>query len=135
MAQVVAGRGSSQLGLPGAGKTRVGAVSGPTRPRRCLRALAWGITLQLAAAAAAAQPLDDYINPDRPGIADGSNVVGTGHIQVETGLQREYRSSNGAQSRTLFLPTVGQGSAHRGRKPDLADEGRAAVLPPARQRP
>lgn len=74
--------------------------------RRCLRALAWGITLQLAAAAAAAQPLDEYINPDRPGIADGSNVVGAGRNQVETGLQREYRSSDGAQSRTLFLPTL-----------------------------
>lgn len=74
--------------------------------RRCLRALAWGITLQLAAAAAAAQPLDDTINPDRPGIADGSNVVGAGRIQVETGVQREYRSSNGVQSRTQFLPTL-----------------------------
>lgn len=74
--------------------------------RRYLRALAWGITLQLAAAAAAAQPLDDTINPDRPGIADGSNVVGAGRIQVETGLQREYRSSNGVQSRTQFLPTL-----------------------------
>jgi hypothetical protein len=68
--------------------------------------LTLGITVQLAAAAVAAQPLDDYINPDRPGLADGSNVVGAGHIQVETGLQWEYRSSNGTQSRTLFLPTL-----------------------------
>lgn len=58
------------------------------------------------AAAAAAQLLDDYINPDRPSLADGSNVVGAGRIQVETGLQREYRSSNGTQSRTLLLPTL-----------------------------
>lgn len=67
---------------------------------------ALGITVQLAAAAAAAQAPDDYINPDRPGLADGSNVVGAGRIQVETGLQREYRSSNGMQSRTLFVPTL-----------------------------
>lgn len=84
----------------------VGGACGPARPRRCPWALAWGITLQLVAATAAAQPLDDYINPDRPGIADGSNVVGAGRIQLETGLQREYRSSNGVQSRTLFLPTL-----------------------------
>lgn len=74
--------------------------------RRCVRAPAWSIALQLAVTVAAAQPRDDYINPDRPGIADGSNVVGAGRIQVETGLQREYRNSNGAQSRTLFMPTL-----------------------------
>ena len=31
---------------------------------------------------------DDLINPDRPGIADGSAVVGTGVVQLETGIDR-----------------------------------------------
>lgn len=75
-------------------------------PDRRLKALALGITLQLVAAAAAAQPFDDYINPDRPGIADGSNVVRAGRIQVETGLQREYRSNDGKKSGTLLVPTL-----------------------------
>ena len=75
---------------------------------KLLQALVLGITFQLTAAAYA-QPADaddDYINPDRPGIADGSNVVGAGRIQVETGIQQEYRSSDGNHARTLFLPTL-----------------------------
>lgn len=71
--------------------------------RRCWE-LALGITVQLAAAAAVAQPVDDNINPDRPGLADRSSVVGAGRIQVETGLQRDNRTSNGTQPRTLFVP-------------------------------
>ncbi|EWS56569.1 hypothetical protein X551_00563 [Methylibium sp. T29] len=50
------------------------------------------LALQLAAAAAA-QPVDDTINPDRPGLADGSNVVGAGRVQVETGLQFRVESN------------------------------------------
>lgn len=88
------------------GKTRIPTGASTMEPHRPLKALALGIAVQLAAAAAAAQPHDDYINPDRPGIADSSNVVGAGRIQVETGLQRERRSIDGKQSRTLFLPTL-----------------------------
>ena len=33
----------------------------------------------------------DYINPDRPGLTDGSNVVGAGYFQIETGMQQEFR--------------------------------------------
>lgn len=47
---------------------------------------------------------DDYINPDRPGIADGSNVVGGEHFQVETGIQQELR--NGGHDRTRLVPTL-----------------------------
>ena len=50
------------------------------------------LALQLAAAATA-QPVDDTINPDRPGLADGSNVVGAGRVQVETGLQFRVESN------------------------------------------
>ena len=32
---------------------------------------------------------DDLINPDRPGIADGSQTVGRGTFQLETGIDRE----------------------------------------------
>lgn len=59
------------------------------------------LALQLAAAAAA-QPVDDTINPDRPGLADGSNVVGAGRVQVETGLRQDDRSGKGTRFRTLL---------------------------------
>jgi hypothetical protein len=32
---------------------------------------------------------DDLINPDRPGIADGSQTIGRGTFQLETGIDRE----------------------------------------------
>lgn len=72
-------------------------------------ALGIGASLQIAASAYAAPAdanVNDYINPDRPGIADGSNVVGAGRFQIETGLQQEYRSSDGGHARRLFLPTL-----------------------------
>lgn len=69
--------------------------------RRRWRELGLTLALQLAAAAAA-QPVHDTIHPDRPGLADGSNVVGAGRVQVETGLQRDDRSSNGTRFRTLL---------------------------------
>lgn len=53
---------------------------------------------------ALAGPDDDYINPDRPGIADGSTTVGHGHFQIETALQREFRQ--GGDDRTTFIPTL-----------------------------
>lgn len=53
---------------------------------------------------ALAGPDDDYINPDRPGIADGSTTVGRGHFQVETAFQREFRQ--GGDDRTTLIPTL-----------------------------
>jgi hypothetical protein len=35
-------------------------------------------------------PDADLINADRPGIADGSNVIGARRLQIETGLQEEF---------------------------------------------
>ena len=49
---------------------------------------------------------DDLINPDRPGIADGSSVIGRGRFQLETGLQYEFRNSGGDDERTVFIPTL-----------------------------
>ena len=73
------------------------------------RAAALGLGLVLLApmsAQAQADAAGDYINPDRPGIADGSNVVGAGRFQIETGIQEEFRHSGGASDRTLLLPTL-----------------------------
>ncbi|MBN8848055.1 MAG: hypothetical protein BGO24_18930 [Sphingomonas sp. 67-36] len=53
---------------------------------------------------AAAEPDDDHINPDRPGIADGSTTVGRGRFQLETAFQRELRE--GGDGRTTFVPTL-----------------------------
>lgn len=45
---------------------------------------------------------DDLINPDRPGIADGSTVVGGRRFQIETGLTYEKRPG----SWDLQFPTL-----------------------------
>jgi hypothetical protein len=69
-----------------------------------LNALSAGLLLTLSPGALAQE--DDYINPDRPGIADGSKVVGDGRFQIETGIQRELRNNDGLNERRLFLPTL-----------------------------
>ncbi len=48
----------------------------------------------------------DDANPDRPGIADGSSVVGTSYWQVESGLQREWRRDGDARERLTYVPTL-----------------------------
>jgi len=48
----------------------------------------------------------DLINADRPGIADGSTVVGTGTIQIESGIQEEFRRSGDSREHTFFVPTL-----------------------------
>lgn len=53
-----------------------------------------------------AQNQEDYINPDRPGIADGSEVVGAARAQLETGVQREVRRAGDDPERKTFLPTL-----------------------------
>ena len=58
------------------------------------------------AQAAYGQQESDYVSSDRPGIADGSEVVGAGRVQLETGLQRErYRAGDDPERKT-FLPTL-----------------------------
>lgn len=74
------------------------------------RALALGVVLApliVQAAQAQSEETDGGdINPDRPGIADGSNVVGAGRFQIEAGVQREVRHTDGASDRSLFIPTL-----------------------------
>ena len=54
----------------------------------------------------AAAAAGDAINADRPGIADGSMVVGSGRFQIETGLQQEFRDRLGEKTHTVFVPTL-----------------------------
>lgn len=79
-------------------------------------ALALGVTL--GAPGAHAQQADDAIQPDRPGFADSSEVVGPGRMQIETGLQREVSRAGDHPERKTFLPTllrVGIGERLEGR--------------------
>lgn len=45
----------------------------------------------------------DLINPDRPGIANGSAVVGPGIFQVEVGLERDHGSDGKSIATPLLL--------------------------------
>jgi hypothetical protein len=49
---------------------------------------------------------DDLINADRPGIADGSTVVGPKTFQLESGIQLEFRRSGDIREHTFFVPTL-----------------------------
>ena len=49
---------------------------------------------------------DDLINPDRPGIADGSTVIGAKKIQFEGGLQLEFRHQDSTREHTQFVPLL-----------------------------
>jgi Putative MetA-pathway of phenol degradation len=59
-----------------------------------------------AASGAHATSGDEQLNPDRPGIADGSAVVGAGRWQVETGFQAELRRLGGSTEHTYLVPTL-----------------------------
>ena len=48
----------------------------------------------------------ELINPDRPGIADGSRVIRARAFQVETGWQEEFRQRDGLKTRMVFIPTL-----------------------------
>jgi hypothetical protein len=71
------------------------------------------ITLVGAVSAAAQSPTpsqetedQDLINPDRPGIADGSTVIGPQRIQIESGIQEEFRRDSDTHTHTFFIPTL-----------------------------
>jgi len=70
--------------------------------------LAGGLLISVGCHAAdpSASADQDYINPDRPGIADGSNVVGTGRFHAEIGLQYEYHRDALGHLQLMFLPTL-----------------------------
>jgi hypothetical protein len=54
----------------------------------------------------AAADSTDLINPDRPGIADGSRVIRRGQLQLEIGVQRERRHSGDIGTTTTFVPLL-----------------------------
>jgi hypothetical protein len=51
-------------------------------------------------------PDEDLINADRPGIADGSSVVGPKTFQIESGVQQEFRRRGDNREHTFFVPTL-----------------------------
>ena len=59
----------------------------------------------LASTIAAAQP-EEPINAGRPGIADGSKVVGLGRFQVELGVQDEFRRAAGVSDHRAAVPLL-----------------------------
>ncbi len=78
-------------------------------------ALAWvGTSVCAQTPAKSASPSDekkgeappDYINADRPGIADGSTVIGPKRFQLEIGYQNEFRKMGTDTDRTQFFPTL-----------------------------
>src|SRR5438552_3075145 len=74
-------------------------------PRSMRLPLATAMML-VALSASAAWADEDYANPDRPGIADGSNVVGKGRFQIEQGFQDSLSDTGGVHDRLINLPTL-----------------------------
>ena len=85
-------------------------------------------TLLLAAFAAGAHAAaDDSISTDRPNVAESSQVVGKGRLQLETGLQWERLRSDALHERSLTTPTllrIGLGDSSELR---IETEGRGIV--------
>jgi hypothetical protein len=48
----------------------------------------------------------DPINPDRPGIADGSRVIRRGQLELEIGVQQERRHEGDTRTTTTFVPLL-----------------------------
>lgn len=65
-----------------------------------------GLVMVLLAALGSAPAWADDINPDRPGIADGSGVVGAARLQIESGLQREWRRDGDERERLTYVPSL-----------------------------
>ena len=63
------------------------------------------LTIALAAGNAA-HAADNVINPDRPGVVESSQVVGSGIMQIETSLGEERNDEAGIDERTYTTPTL-----------------------------
>jgi hypothetical protein len=64
------------------------------------------MALSFAASSAHAGDDDDSIDPDRPGFAESSAVVGEGRVQLETSIQWERQRGDAEHTRTLSTPTL-----------------------------
>jgi hypothetical protein len=62
--------------------------------------------LCLACSGTAGAAEDDAISPDRPSVAESSQVVGKGRFQLETGLQWDRLRDETVHERTLTTPTL-----------------------------
>ena len=62
--------------------------------------------LCLAHAGTAGAAEDDAISPDRPSVAESSQVVGKGRFQLETGIQWDRQRDQDVHERTLSTPTL-----------------------------
>jgi len=71
------------------------------RPTRILLAALCSLAVANAHAAD-----DDTLSTDRPGVAESSQVVGEGRVQLETGAQWERLRNDDEHSRTLSTPTL-----------------------------
>jgi hypothetical protein len=60
----------------------------------------------LALSAPLAHADDDAINPDRPNVANSSQVVGAGRVQLEIGAQWDRQRDDDVHTRTLTTPTL-----------------------------
>jgi len=58
------------------------------------------------AAATAPESNIPTFNPDRPGIADGSTLVGPQKFQIETGIQTEQHKDGDNHTRLIYTPTL-----------------------------
>ncbi len=67
------------------------------------RSVAFVAGILFAAVAARSQ---DLINPDRPGIADGSTTIRRGAVQIEAGIERDDQRSLGVEQRILSTPAL-----------------------------
>jgi len=62
--------------------------------------------LGVSAVPAVAHAGDDVINPDRPDVANSSQVVGKGVVQLEAGVQWERQRDDDLHARTLTTPAL-----------------------------
>jgi hypothetical protein len=64
------------------------------------------IFMALVLVAISSSYAEQEFNSDRPGVADGSETVGGGRVQIETGFQREARKAGDDPRRATFFPTL-----------------------------
>lgn len=79
-----------------------GSAPAPALDKPWVRLIGAGIYLSGSLAAGAAEP----ISTDRPDFVESSDVVGAGHIQIETGFSSERNNADGIRSRTRSTPTL-----------------------------
>lgn len=79
-------------------------MTGSTGGQAVAAAVAAAVTF--AGASVGLAQAEEPINADRPGLADGSTVVGHGRLQIEVGVQREFRRVEGGSERSVMLPLL-----------------------------